>query len=57
MLDCETKHNKRLHSDKIKLRRFALHLYFSGEAKRLGAIHEGNIITNQEEDDGIGGGP
>ena len=35
--------NKRLHSDKIKLRRFALQLYFSGEAKRYAGEngHEG----------------
>jgi len=26
--------NKRMHSDKIKLRRFAMQLYFSGDAKR-----------------------
>ncbi len=28
------KHNKRIHSDKIKLRRFAMQLYFAGDAKR-----------------------
>jgi len=27
-----------LHTDKIKLRRFALQLYFAGEAKRWAAI-------------------
>jgi hypothetical protein len=27
-------HNKRIHSDKIKLRRFAPHLYFTGDARR-----------------------
>lgn len=26
--------NKRMHSDKMKLRRFALQLYFAGDAKR-----------------------
>jgi hypothetical protein len=26
--------NNRLHSDKIKLRRFAMQIYFAGEAKR-----------------------
>jgi len=33
-LQRRTRHNKALHSDKIKLRRFALHLYFSGELGR-----------------------
>ena len=31
--------------------------FISTDKPMLGAIHEGNIITNQDEDDGIGGGP
>jgi len=30
-------HNKALHSDKIKLRRYAMQLYFAGELGRYGA--------------------
>lgn len=35
-----SKANKRLHSDKIKLRRYAMQLYFSGEAKRYVLIEK-----------------
>jgi len=51
--------NKRIHTDKIKLRRFAMHLYFAGDAGRYerkmmkrkllnqiqGLINEGNKFT------------
>lgn len=35
--------NKRMHTDKIKLRRFALQLYFSGDAKRYTVRTKGGL--------------
>lgn len=34
MISAMNGHNNRLHSDKIKLRRFAPLIYFAGEARR-----------------------
>jgi len=36
--------NKRMHTDKIKLRRFAMHLYFAGGARRRWIPTKSNLI-------------
>ena len=41
------KPNNRMHSDKINLRRFALQLYFSGDARRYAVIPSPNPVDTR----------